>query len=110
MKIIARICGHSSTRITEKVYAPVIDDTVVNAMAKYAEKLKPTEMVGVKEAARILGISEGRMREIKDKFPHIKSGYYQQGRLLFVRSSLLENWMDYARETGSPIVCLKRNL
>ncbi len=51
-----------------------------------------TEMVGVKEAARILGISEGRMRDIKDRFPHIKSGNNQQGRILFVRSALLENY------------------
>lgn len=52
----------------------------------------PTEMVGVKEAARILGISEGRMRDIKDRFPHIKSGNNQQGRILFVRAALLENY------------------
>ena len=51
-------------------------------------------MVGVKEAARILGISEGRMREIKDKFPHIKAGCHQQGRLLFVRSGLIENYQN----------------
>lgn len=52
----------------------------------------PTEMVGVKEAARILGISEGRMRDIKDRFPHIKSGNNQQGRILFVRAALLKNY------------------
>ena len=40
MKIIARICGHSSTKITEKVYAPVVDETVVDAMAEFEEKLK----------------------------------------------------------------------
>ena len=53
---------------------------------------QPTKMVGVKEAARILGISEGRMRDIKDRFPHIKSGNNQQGRILFVRDALLENY------------------
>jgi len=40
MKIISKICGHSSTRITEKVYAPVLDETVVDAMAEFEEKLK----------------------------------------------------------------------
>lgn len=61
---------------------------------KERENEQPTEMVGVKEAARILGISEGRMREIKDKFPHIKAGCHQQGRLLFVRSGLIENYQN----------------
>jgi hypothetical protein len=59
---------------------------------KERENERPTEMVGVKEAARILGISEGRMREIKDKFPHIKAGSHQQGRLLFVRTGLIESY------------------
>jgi len=40
MKIISKICGHSSTRITEKVYAPVLDETVVDAMAEFEGKLK----------------------------------------------------------------------
>lgn len=33
MRIVAKICGHSSTRITEKVYAKLLDESVVNAMA-----------------------------------------------------------------------------
>lgn len=32
MKIIARICGHSSTRITEQIYAKLLDETVVKAI------------------------------------------------------------------------------
>ena len=39
MKIIARICGHSSTRITEKVYAATVDDTVVDALTEAEEKM-----------------------------------------------------------------------
>lgn len=35
MGIIAKMCGHSSTRITEQVYAPTLDETVVDAMAEY---------------------------------------------------------------------------
>lgn len=34
MKIISQICGHSSTRITEKVYAKLLDETVVDAVYK----------------------------------------------------------------------------
>ena len=32
MKIISRICGHSSIRITEQIYAKLLDETVVKAV------------------------------------------------------------------------------
>jgi len=32
--IISKICGHSSTRITEQVYAKILDKTIVNALKK----------------------------------------------------------------------------
>lgn len=32
MKIVSKICGHSSTRITEQIYAKLLDETVVNAI------------------------------------------------------------------------------
>ena len=38
MKIVAKICGHSSTKITEQVYAKLLDETVVDAMADYDDK------------------------------------------------------------------------
>lgn len=34
MKVVAKICGHSSTRITEQVYAKLLDETVVEALHK----------------------------------------------------------------------------
>ena len=34
MKIIAKICGHSSTKITEQIYAKLLDETVVDAIKK----------------------------------------------------------------------------
>ncbi len=39
MRIVSRICGHSSTRITEQVYAKLLDETVVAAI-KAKEKKK----------------------------------------------------------------------
>lgn len=33
MRIVSKICGHSSTRITEQVYAKLLDETVVNAVS-----------------------------------------------------------------------------
>lgn len=38
IKIIARICGHSSTKITEQVYAKLLDETVVDAIKKLKRK------------------------------------------------------------------------
>lgn len=40
MKIVAKILGHSTTRITEQVYAKLLDETVVDAMKDYEQKLK----------------------------------------------------------------------
>lgn len=33
MQIVSKICGHSSTKITEQVYAKLLDETVVDAVA-----------------------------------------------------------------------------
>ena len=40
MKIVARICGHSSTRITEQIYAKLLDETVIDAVQDVADKLE----------------------------------------------------------------------
>ena len=32
MRIVARICGHSSVRVTEQIYAKLLDETVVQAI------------------------------------------------------------------------------
>lgn len=34
MQIVSKICGHSSTKITEQVYAKLLDETVVDAVQK----------------------------------------------------------------------------
>lgn len=39
MKIVSKICGHSSTRITEKVYAKLLDESVVDAVSGIKNKL-----------------------------------------------------------------------
>ncbi len=56
------------------------------------EEEQPSEMVSVKEAAHILGITQNHMRRIKNKFPHIKNGPNDQGRLLFKRDALLAEY------------------
>lgn len=39
MKIVAKILGHSTTRITEQVYAKLLDETVVDAMKEFETKI-----------------------------------------------------------------------
>lgn len=33
MKVVSKICGHSSTKITEQVYAKLLDETVIDAVS-----------------------------------------------------------------------------
>ena len=53
---------------------------------------KKPVMVSTKEAAAILHISPGRMRQIAGRFPHIKQGNSKQGKLLFVKDALIDNY------------------
>lgn len=50
------------------------------------------EWLPTSEAARIIGLSPYRLRMLKDRFEHKKAGDFQSGRLLFKKSSLLENY------------------
>lgn len=51
-----------------------------------------SQMVSTKEAAAILEITPARMRQIADRFPHIKQGNNKQGKLLFLKRALLKNY------------------
>ena len=39
MEVVAKVLGHSSTKITRQVYAKLLDETVVDAMAAIDERL-----------------------------------------------------------------------
>ena len=39
LKIVAKILGHSSSKITEQVYAKLLDETVVDAMASFENRI-----------------------------------------------------------------------
>ena len=39
MKIVSKICGHSSTRITEQIYAKLLDETIVEAVDAVKDKI-----------------------------------------------------------------------
>ena len=49
------------------------------------------EFVNSAEAARILNISQDRLRHIGHRFPRIK-GEGRNGRVLYIRSKLVENY------------------
>jgi len=40
MKIITKVCGHSSTRITEQIYAKLLPETVVDAVKEISRRLE----------------------------------------------------------------------
>lgn len=50
------------------------------------------ELVGVNEAAEILGYTPGHMRRVKDQYPHIKHGNTPQGKLLFYKDQLVKTF------------------
>jgi integrase len=39
MRIVSKICGHSSTKITEQSYAKLLDETVIEAVGKVKDNL-----------------------------------------------------------------------
>lgn len=52
------------------------------------------EYISTREAAAILNVSTDRMRKLKDKFPHIKAGDSEQGKLLFLKKALLPSYAN----------------
>lgn len=43
MQIVSKICGHSSTKITEQVYAKLLDETIVDTIKKILKKIRCTK-------------------------------------------------------------------
>lgn len=79
--------------LSQKDIDSIARRTALILLSKLSEgKDDVPETVSCKEAAAILHISPNRMRQLKDKFPHIKNGDKRQGKLLFFRSSLLETY------------------
>ena len=78
----------SSRQMSELIHGVAV--VVVEKLKKELAKEQLPEMVTTAEAAKILGISAGRMRQIADKYPHVKRGENKQGQLLFMRNALLQ--------------------
>ena len=80
-------------QLSEKQIEMIASKTARILLRKLKEDNEPpSEYCDVKEAARILGITQNSMRRLKDKFPYIKNGSNQQGRILFVRDALIREY------------------
>ena len=73
------------------VIAAMVADQVVKKL-KGVGNLAETEYVDTEEAARILGVSANYLRQVKDRYPHMKAGDRKQGRILFKRDALLNEF------------------
>lgn len=67
-------------------------DMVVEKLRGDMRGQADTEYVNSKEAARILGVTPNYLRQVKDKYPHIKAGDKNAGRIMFRRDALLSEF------------------
>jgi hypothetical protein len=75
----------------KKELAAMVADEVMKKL-RNVHNLSETEYVDTDEAARILGISPNYLRSVKNRYPHIKAGDSKQGRILFRRDSLFNQF------------------
>lgn len=83
--------------MTQKERSELIKDIAAAVIRMLdAKKVNKEEEVWLttKEAAAILGISVKRLWSIKDRFPHTKQGEYDAGHLRFLKSGLMENYIN----------------
>lgn len=73
------------------VLAALVAEQVVKKL-KCVGNLSETEYVDTDEAARILGVSPNYLRQVKDRYPHMKAGNRKQGRIMFKRDGLLNEF------------------
>lgn len=71
--------------------ASMVADEVVKKL-KNVRTVSETEYVDTEEAARILGMKPNYLRQVKDRYPHIKAGESKQGRIMFRRDTLLNQF------------------
>ena len=74
----------------------MLNQATIRAIAKEVvamldERHKP-KLVTTEEAARMLGISASRVRQIKDRLDYVKNGDNMQGRLMFNAETLIDNY------------------
>ena len=71
-----------------------LDKKTIRAIAEEIVKImrsKDTELITTEEAAKILGVTPSWLRKIKGKYPHVKKGDNDRGRLLFDKKAIIES-------------------
>ena len=76
--------------VAEQMAAKVAEEVVKKLKGNHS--VGDTEYVDTEEAARILGMSPAYLRAVKDRYPHIKAGESKQGRIMFRRDSLFNQY------------------
>lgn len=76
--------------VAQQMSAKVAEEVVKKLRGNLC--VSDTEYVDTDEAARILGMSPAYLRAVKDRYPHIKAGNTKQGRIMFRRDSLLNQY------------------
>ena len=74
-----------------------LDDKSIDKLARRIIELQKVksedELLTTHEAAKLLKVSPDRIRHLKDKFPHVKLGESEKGRLMFYRRGI-ENYLN----------------
>lgn len=84
-------------KLVEKIAqrtANIVMDQLKGKCQVQISGIDPDEYVDSKEAARMLGLTPNYLRTMKEKFPHIKVGDNNQGRVLFKKSALLNSYKN----------------
>lgn len=76
----------------------MLDRPTIRAIAeevvRVLEERKEPKLVSTKEAARMLGISERRLRQIKNRLGYVKHGELMQGRLMFDANKIQNRYAE----------------
>ena len=79
-------------KTVEKTVSVLLKSPELAGIPQQQDSSSGEEWVSTEEAARILRLSPVRLRAIKEHFTYKKNQGHQQGRLIFLRSSLLSNY------------------
>lgn len=78
----------------------MLDKYTIRAIAeevvKVMEDRKKPKLVTTDQAAKMLGISARRVRELKNKLGYVKAGDNMQGRLMFDANTLQERYRRFS--------------
>ena len=85
-------------QIVERCLMRCLEKMNYSAPVSAAAKKDPRSFVTMREAAEIIGVSESRMRKLRDKFRHIKMGKAMQSRVMFYRDGLEERFKELSEQ------------